>query len=100
MADRAKWTWARSAALLAAAAGLGVAAALLACSESPTEEMDRGVAVDDESSTPESAGEMALTEEERRQKAMMEEQALERREFNESGQGDDSGQGAPEGAPE
>lgn len=90
----AKRTWARRAAVAAAASSLGIGGWLLACKETKTEEMNRGVAVDDEVNMPESAGEMEMTEEERRAKAAAQDEALEQKEF------EDSGQGSPQGAPE
>ena len=83
----AKRTWIRCAAVVVAASSLGIGGSLLACREKKTEEMDRGVAVGDEVSTPESAGEMQMTEEERRAKAAAQDEALEQKEFEDSGQG-------------
>lgn len=83
-----KRNWTRGAAIVIAASGLGLGTALLACGETKTEEMDRGDAVDNEVSTPESANELKMTEEERRAKAAAEQEATEQKEFNDSGQGD------------
>lgn len=84
----AKRDWKRVAALGIAASGLALAPALLACGESKNEELEHGNAVDAETSTPESQKEMQMTEEERRAKEAAQEETLERKEFNDSGQGD------------
>lgn len=87
----AKTIWARSAALAIAASSLAVTGALLACSESTDEELSRGVTTYD---APTGAmpfdDEEKLTEEQRRAREAAAEEALERREFNDSGQGDNA----------
>jgi hypothetical protein len=62
--------------------GCGIAGATLACGGDRDE---RGLSFNEES-TPESEGEMKMTEAERREKAMLEEAAKERQEFNEGGE--------------
>ena len=83
-----KRAFARAAACTAAASGLALAGALLGC-PSQDEKMDLGETVDDEVAMPTDAKEMKMTEEQRRAQAAAEEEATERREFNDSGQGDD-----------
>jgi hypothetical protein len=80
-------TWIRGAALAAAASGLALGGALLACGKK-SEEMERGVTVDNEVTMPTDPNEMRMTEEERRAKAAAQDEAQEQREFNDSGQGD------------
>lgn len=60
-----------------------IAGAALACGGDRDE---RGLAFPDEVSTPESESELKMTEEQRREKAMLEEAAKERKEFNEGGE--------------
>ena len=86
-----KGWFARAAAGAAAASGIALAGALLGC-PSQTEKMDMGDAVDDEVAAPTDPKQMEMTEEQRRAQEAAQEEAVERREFNESGQGDDAPQ--------
>ena len=79
-----KWTWTQCAALAVAASSLGIAASLLACGETQTEEMERGLTVDAEEVMPVDPSEMKMTEEERRAKAAAQDEATELREFNDA----------------
>lgn len=72
-----------STALCLAALTLGIGVSTLACGGDRDE---RGLAFPGEDSTPESAAEMGMTEDQRREKAMLEEAAKERQEFNEGGE--------------
>jgi len=90
--------WIHGAAVAAAASGLALGAALLACTEGEKkpEQMQRGLTVDNEVAMPTSKNEMQMTEEERRAKAAAQDEAQEQKEFNDSDQGDnepDSQQG-------
>ena len=80
---------ARAAAGAVAVSGIALAGALLGC-PSETEKMDMGDTVDDEVAMPTDPKEMEMTEEQRRAQAAAEEQAVEQREFNDSGQGDNA----------
>ena len=91
-----KRTWIHCAALALATAGLSIGTSLLACGKSEQGEMQRGLAVDKEVNMPENSNEMQMTEEERRAKANAQDEALEQKEFDDSGQGDDADQAAPE----
>lgn len=81
---------ARATACAVAASGIAAAGALVACTESEAEKMAHGDTVDDEVAMPTDPAEMKMTEEERRAKAAAEDEALERKEFNDSGQGDNA----------
>lgn len=80
---------ARAAAAVAVASGIALSGALLGC-PSQTEEMDMGHTVDDEVAMPTDPNQMQMTEEQRRAQEAAQEEALERQEFNESGQGDNA----------
>jgi hypothetical protein len=88
----AKRRWTRCAAFAVTATGLGIGGALLACHDTKSEDMERGVKVNDEVTMPESGKEMSMTEEERRAKAAAQDETQEQKEFNDSGQGDDESQ--------
>jgi hypothetical protein len=80
---------ARAAAGAAVASGIALSGALLGC-PSQTEKMDMGDAVDDEVATPTDPAEMQMTEEQRRAAEAAQEEAAERQELDESGQGDNA----------
>jgi cell division protein FtsX len=80
----------RATACALAASAFALGGALLACSQSESEKMAHGDAVDDEVAMPVDANEMKMTEEQRRAQASAEEMQREQQEFNESGQGDDA----------
>lgn len=88
----ARNAWIHGAAVAAAASGLALGAALLACGqgEPKSEQMERGLVVDNEVAMPTSKNEMQMTEEERRAKAAAQDEALEQKEFNDSDQGDNA----------
>jgi len=79
-----KWTFTQCAALAVAAASLGITASLLACGETQTEEMERGLTTDVEETMPVDPSEMKMTEEERRAQAAAQEEAKELRDFNDA----------------
>jgi len=83
-------SWIRGAAIAAAASGLALGAALLACGEGEpkSEQMERGLTVDNEVTMPTDPNEMHMSEEQRRAKAAAQDEAQEQREFNDSDQGD------------
>jgi hypothetical protein len=62
-----------------AALALGVGAPVLGCGE---EKMERGLAAPEEQATPIDATEERMTEEQRRQREVMEDEAAEQRDFD------------------
>ena len=106
------WTfrvWTSRTGLAIAVLCLGVGALAQGCGGDRQEREARGLAPRDEVAMPESQGEMKMTEEQRRQKAMQQDQAKEDQEFDEAEQqaeqqaqpGQGQGQQAPQaqGAP-
>jgi hypothetical protein len=82
----------RAACVAAAAFALG--GTLPACSQPEAEKMELDNSIEDTGggAMPADPNEMQMTEEQRRAQEAAQEEALERREFEESGQGDDAPQ--------
>ena len=80
------------AACAVAAAALALGGAQLACSQPEAEEMELEKSIDDTGggAMPADPSEMRMTEEQRRAQQAAQEEATERQEFDESGQGDDA----------